>query len=85
MGVLACICAGMEVFYTRHGVRFSGLAVLSAISCFVAGELPVGTSLKAQGRESEICEELSIAVLALMLPTVPVSYTHLTLPTTILV
>ncbi|KAK7113002.1 uncharacterized protein [Littorina saxatilis] len=36
MGVLACICAVMEVYYTRRGTRFSGLAVLCAICCFVA-------------------------------------------------
>jgi len=36
MGVLACVCAGLEIHYARRGTSFSGLAVLTAICCFVA-------------------------------------------------
>ncbi|KAL8565020.1 hypothetical protein ACOMHN_003396 [Nucella lapillus] len=36
MGILACVCAGLELHYLRRGVHFSGLLVLCSISCFVA-------------------------------------------------
>lgn len=60
MGVLAVVCASLEVYYTRRGVRHSGLVVLCAISCFVAA---VGMGLshgmfatKYQGRLPSIVD-----------------------------
>ncbi|XP_076457576.1 uncharacterized protein LOC143291555 [Babylonia areolata] len=43
MGVLACVCGGLELHYLRHGVRFSGLLVLCSVCCFVAA-LGIGVS-----------------------------------------
>ncbi|KAK7482300.1 hypothetical protein BaRGS_00026428 [Batillaria attramentaria] len=43
MGMLSGMCGGMEVYYSRRGVRFSGLAVLCSISCFVTA-LALGLS-----------------------------------------
>lgn len=43
MGVLACVCGGLELHYLKHGVRFSGLIVLCSVCCFVAA-LGIGVS-----------------------------------------